>query len=519
MLPDRCHAQCRAFPDIGHRGTLHTMSVIPTAELPETEPLPTGTRPDGRIETCRDPVFILTASRSGSTLLRFILDTHPDFACPPETMIANACISLLRSWDILENAGSGQHRLVTGPAQLPDVALDVVRETVDRVYGHYLDRRGKPRWCDKSLDSIYNAELLAVLYPQARFVCLYRHCMDVVASGVEVCPWGVGRFGFDPYVAQHPGNSIAAIGAYWVDCVKMMLAFELTYPERCHRVRYEDLVTAPEEVTAALLNFLGSAPAPGITAACFQAEHEGDGPGDEKIWFTSKVTSDAIGRGVKVPAGGLPAPLRAEVNELLSKLDYREINKSWNTAVGPADPRLPVTSAPGARGTDTEVPDADTSQTKASAEVRSTPAIADSLVSVADALRERIAASLAAEPDAAVTRWPELAGEAFSLVVAENGRQHEVSRRFSGTPYGALDGAVTEGNDPIVVLIADPRIWQAILSGSANMVTEIRHGRLRCVNRRDTFRVRSDEVHAVAWLLGLVQVPLTRQLATGQFAT
>ena len=65
---------------------------------------------------CRDPVFILTASRSGSTLLRFILDTHPDFACPPETMITAACVSLLRSWDILENAGSGQQRVVTGPA-------------------------------------------------------------------------------------------------------------------------------------------------------------------------------------------------------------------------------------------------------------------------------------------------------------------------------------------------------------------------------------------------------------------
>ena len=58
------------------------------------------------VTACHDPVFILTGSRSGSTLLRFILDTHPEFACPPETMITAACVALLRSWDILENAGS-----------------------------------------------------------------------------------------------------------------------------------------------------------------------------------------------------------------------------------------------------------------------------------------------------------------------------------------------------------------------------------------------------------------------------
>jgi hypothetical protein len=50
-----------------------------------------------------------------------------------------------------------------------------------------------------------------------------------------------------------------------------------------------------------------------------------------------------------------------------------------------------------------------------------------------------------------------------------------------------------------------------LLDGTANVITEIRNGRLRCLNKRDGHRVRSDEVHAIAWLLGLAQVPLTRQ--------
>jgi hypothetical protein len=35
-------------------------------------------------------------------------------------------------------------------------------------------------------------------------------------------------------------------------------------------------------------------------------------------------------------------------------------------------------------------------------------------------------------------------------------------------------------------------------------------GRLRCVNRRDAYRIRSAEMHAVAALLGLTQVPVAR---------
>ncbi len=65
-------------------------------------------------ELCRSPVFILTASRSGSTLLRSILDSHPGLrlACPPETTVSGACAQLIRTWDMVENAGY-QSRPVT----------------------------------------------------------------------------------------------------------------------------------------------------------------------------------------------------------------------------------------------------------------------------------------------------------------------------------------------------------------------------------------------------------------------
>ena len=454
---------------------------------------------------CHDPVFILTASRSGSTLLRFILDTHPDFACPPETMITAACVALFRSCDILENAGSGRQRLLTEGTTVPEEVLATVRGTVDQVFGRYLARRGKPRWCDKSLDSIFNAGLLAQIYPRARFICLYRHCMDVIASGVEVCPWGVSRFGFDGYVAQHPGNSVAAIGSYWNDCARAMLAFEEQQPGRCHRLRYEDLVSAPEEAAAGMFEFLGARAVPGITDACFSTPHEGDGPGDEKIWFTTKITAEALGRGVRVPAGALPGQLREQINELLDKLGYRTVTDSWNDATTPQDPRLARQCAPPA-GTGQDGHVRQDRQDHGGLSGSGTGTVAEPTVDAAfRALADRISAHSGEERASSIAaRWPDLVGQSIRFVVA--GREEaDLIWTFPAEPG---PGADTTAAEPVATMIAESADWLALLDGRANMITEIRAGRLRCVNRRDAFRVRSDEIHAIASLLGIAQVPL-----------
>ena len=125
--------------------------------------------------------------------------------------------------------------------------------------------------------------------------------MDVIASAVEACPWGLHRFGLDGFVAENAGNSVAAVGSYWQSTVAAIQAFEERHPQVCHRVRYEDLVTAPEETAAAIFSFLGEQAAPGITEQCFDLPHEGNGSGDEKLWFTSGVSADSMGRGFMVP--------------------------------------------------------------------------------------------------------------------------------------------------------------------------------------------------------------------------
>jgi Sulfotransferase family len=233
--------------------------------------------------------------------------------------------------------------------------------------------------------------------------------MDVIASGVQACPWGLHRYGFDGFAAEHPGSSVTAVGSYWLAAAQSIMAFEERHPGGCLRVRYEDLVTAPEETAAAIFSFLGEARVPDIAQACLQAPHEGNGPGDEGIWFTGEITADAVGCGVQVSVAALLTEVRQSVNEVLAQ--HAEVR--WRFAASEG------TSSPSADG--------------------------------------------------------------------------------NGGPVR-----------PVCTIIAGTKTWRALLSGEVNLVTEMTAGQLRCVNRRDGHRIRSDEVHAIGWLLGLIRVPLIR---------
>jgi hypothetical protein len=455
---------------------------------------------------CRSPVFVLSASRSGSTLLRFVLDSHPDLACPPETGVTAACAGLMHSWDILENSrGERASAEAAGQAASP-LAVAAVRATVDDIYGRYLLRRGKRRWCDKSLGSHQDAELAALLYPEAKFICLYRHCMDVIASGVEACPWGLYRFGFDRFAAQNPGNSVAAIGSYWLAAARSILAFEERHPDACHRVRYEDLVTAPEETAAGIFSFLGEAPVPDIREMCFQVPHEGNGPGDEEIWFTGGITADSMGGGVRVPAAALVPEVRQGVNDVLARLGYRTVGDEWNALARRVDVRADATDhrrpERGASGHD-RAGDGEPGRPEESGRV-------------ARSITDRLTSLPGHELRAASAVWPAVAGRTVAIVVEDADGDHaEVQWSFPASPGTAACPA--HGNEdpvrPVCTIIAGPGTWRALLSGRANLVTEMTAGRLRCVNRRDGHRIRSDEVHAIAWLLGLTRVPLIRDPA------
>jgi hypothetical protein len=430
-----------------------------------------------------DPVFVICNGRSGSTLLRFLLDAHPQLACPPETNLPALSAQLATVWSLIEGAPLSENR-GDEPPDIPEAAIAGIRHTMDEMIGSYLGRRGKKRYCDKSLGTARFADLLIRVYPQARFLCLYRHPMDVIASGIEACPWGLNGYGFDPYIAETPGNAVLALARFWADNAGTVLAVEERFPEHCHRLRYEDLVGDPEQAAAGLFEFLGAAPAPGITSSCFADERERFGPGDYKIWRTSQITGDSVGRGWSVPAGMIAPGVLTRINELAGKLGYVPVDGAWGTSAPPADLRV-----------------ADASQEAPVASQQ----LSTSRTGLGFGLGEPLQAALNAVTAELAARWAPHEAEKF-IAVAVPGRLG------AGTEYWQVDlGARTvspvgpeaqEKSDWDVVGSADT--WQKVISHDLNMNVALRSCQLRYCDEADSGAVAADNrLGILAALLGI----------------
>ena len=204
--------------------------------------------------------FVVGVARSGTTLLRLMLDAHPELAIPPETHFVPKLISHCERW-IAEEATTDELRerafeLVTTHPRWGDMGLDPEElrrrlaqcdpltpgDAVRSFYEAYAAREGKPRWGDKSPPYTWKALRIQRGLPEARFVHLIRDGRDVALSLNEVS-WGpVG---------------IAEAAHKWTE--------ELTRARRRARrlargtymeARYEDLVADPEPVLRSVAAFV-----------------------------------------------------------------------------------------------------------------------------------------------------------------------------------------------------------------------------------------------------------------------
>jgi hypothetical protein len=466
----------------------------------------------GRHGPFADPVFVLCNGRSGSTLLRFLLDAHPELACPPETNLPVLCVQLATVWSLIEGAPLSANR-GDEPPEIPDAAIAGVRETMDRMVGSYLARRGKKRYCDKSLGTAQFAELLSRVYPQARFICLYRHPMDVIASGLEACPWGLNGYGFEPYVAATPGNAVMALANFWADNVRATLAAQERLADRSFQLRYEDLVAGPEETAAGLFEFLGVPAAPGISDRCFSVERERFGPADYKIWYTSAISSESVGRGWSIPAGMIAPQLLAVINELAGKLGYLPVDGQWGATEPPADLRVPIAApasvdgaglavaAPAPAGADGRDDRGDAVPAGTARRERPVPAATGGPPCSAR-LGERLRAGLAA---AGAERWRPHGSETFVLVVVT--KDPERPAEYWHVDLGAA--AVTlvtkdAQRDSDWDVIGTLEVWEKLLDHEVNLSVALRSCALRyCDSGESTPLAEDTRLGILGQLLGL----------------
>ncbi|MGW5636348.1 sulfotransferase family protein [Streptomyces sp. NPDC003832] len=180
------------------------------------------------------PVFVLSSVRSGSTLLRVLLNSHSRIRAPHEMHLRTVHVQLSRGFT-------------------PDAmkALELDRTELehllwDRVMHLELTRSGKDVLVDKTPPNTLIWPRLHRCWPDARYILLLRHPGAIIASLTERRK--------DPDHAE-------------------ILAEVLNYSERleearrtldAHVVTYEELTAEPERATRALCGYLGVDWEPGM---------------------------------------------------------------------------------------------------------------------------------------------------------------------------------------------------------------------------------------------------------------
>ena len=196
--------------------------------------------------------FVVGVARSGTTLLRLMLDAHPELAIPPETHFIPTLAQTCGTGD--RDAGACALEALTSDPRWPDFGLerDALERRIEELrpatlgdalrafYQLYAARFGKPRWGDKTPRYDARMSLIRQLLPEARFVHLIRDGRDVWLSlrGVSFGP-----------------DSVEAAATAWVSRIARARAQARALPFYLE-ARYEDLVLEPESTLQRICTFL-----------------------------------------------------------------------------------------------------------------------------------------------------------------------------------------------------------------------------------------------------------------------
>ncbi|MGW0479547.1 sulfotransferase family protein [Nonomuraea sp. NPDC003214] len=235
----------------------------------------------------RAPVFLLSSVRSGSTLMRVMLNSHSQVHSPIETHFRRITVGLTtepvrQAMELLGHTHS-----------------DIEHIVWDRMLHRELARSGKPVLVEKTPSNVFAWRRIAACWPDARFLFLLRHPMSIVQSWHEADP------------VKRPME----------EAVPRTLSY-MTYLQeaRTHleglTVRYEDVVADPEAELRRVCAFLGVEWEPSMLNYG-ERDHGGfvKGVGD----WRDKIRSGTVVAGRPLPTDDELPP---ELREICGLWDY-----------------------------------------------------------------------------------------------------------------------------------------------------------------------------------------------------
>jgi hypothetical protein len=201
----------------------------PQAAAPRPKPVDFRPTADPAVDRLlKQPVFIMSPVRSGSTLLRVLLDGHSRLHSPHELHIRRLTVGhstqlAKRSMEVLDLDTADLEHLLW-----------------DRVMHRELVKSGKEFIVEKTPSNAFAWKRIAACWPDARYIFLLRHPASIARSWHESDP-------------KKRDQQAAA-----EDALRYMKAVERARKGLTgHLVRYEELTADPEKAVSGICDFLG----------------------------------------------------------------------------------------------------------------------------------------------------------------------------------------------------------------------------------------------------------------------
>jgi len=200
----------------------------------------------------KEPFFIIGSPRSGTTILRDVIKLDNKLDCPEETFFyrwSEPFASKIYTKTYFNNKVVVKHRELDGISDLDFEMLyessKTRKEFQDGYMKLFLRNKGvdeEIRWFDKTPQNVFGLLLLSHDYPKSKFLHIYRHPLNVVAS---LC---MGRS-----LAKH---SLKGALNTWKESIALATSFKKLYPDRILEIKYEDFIYHPNENMKAIGNHI-----------------------------------------------------------------------------------------------------------------------------------------------------------------------------------------------------------------------------------------------------------------------
>jgi len=202
----------------------------------------------------RKGIFVVGAARSGTTLLRLLINNHPDIACIGETQFFHHNYLQL-SHNQAHNLQVLDHIFKT-ESEVPDLSNDLqleknlsniktVAEYFDFLLSTYSNKLGKKYWAEKSPSHVIRLSTISKMFPDVKVINIIRNpYFSAISRFKNLKKSQISNFSLITYIK------------YLKRVENELVLFQSMNNHSLLTIRYEELISFPSEVITMVFKFL-----------------------------------------------------------------------------------------------------------------------------------------------------------------------------------------------------------------------------------------------------------------------